>query len=66
MSKALKESTRKLTRQLKDNPEVKDDQILIYGYKSQLTNHISQLMEEMAEGQTFATFKNRIDRDLEE
>lgn len=52
-------------RQLKDNPDVGGNQKLIKGYKMDLSAQIEDLMVEMAENQSFATFKNQVDKGLE-
>lgn len=49
MAKDLKNSTRKLCRQLQDNPDVDGNRMLIKQYKRQLQIHIDELMEEMYE-----------------
>ena len=49
VSKELRGQTRKLMRQLKDNPDVGGNQKLIKGYKSELSVQIEELMVEMAE-----------------
>ena len=51
VSKELRTQTRKLMRQLKDNPDVGGNQKLIKGYKNELAAMTEELMEEMAENQ---------------
>ena len=65
VSKELRGQTRKLMRQLKDNPDVGGNQKLIKGYKSELSDQIEELMVEMAEQQSFNNFKTQVDKGLE-
>ena len=51
VSVELRGQTRKLMRQLKDNPDVGGNQKLIKGYKNELATMMESLMEEMAENQ---------------
>lgn len=47
MAKDLKNSTRKLCRQLQDNPDVDGNRTLIKQYKKQLQISVEELIEEM-------------------
>ena len=47
-------------RQLQDNPDVPGNQRLIKSYKNELTNMVEDLMNEMAENQTFGPFRNAV------
>ena len=53
-------------RQLKDNPDVLGNQKLIKDYKTSLCTMTEDLMGEMAENQTFQSFKRDIDVKSEE
>jgi hypothetical protein len=66
VAKNLKNSTRKLCRQLQDNPDVDGNRTLIKTYKKSLQIDIDQLMNEMYDAQTFSNFKNTIDKAIEE
>ena len=52
-------------RQLQDNPDVSGNQRLIKTYKTELTNDIELLMEEMYENQTFQQFGQKVRLGLE-
>ena len=65
VSVELRGQTRKLMRQLKDNPDVGGNQKLIKGHKTDLAVMIECLMEEMADNQTFTSFKVEVDKGLE-
>jgi len=65
VSKELKNSTRKLCRQLQDNPDVGGNQKLIKQYKLDLINMMMELMEEQAENQQFIKFKEDVDKGLQ-
>jgi alkyl hydroperoxide reductase subunit AhpC len=49
VSKDLRNSTRKLMRQLKENPDVQGNQKLIKDHKNNLCSMTEALMHEMAE-----------------
>jgi IQ domain-containing protein G len=66
VSKDLKTSTRKLCRQLQDNPDVGGNQQLIKKYKSELGDQLNNLMVEMAKNQTYTSFKKKIDKETED
>ena len=65
VSVELRTQTRKLMRQLKDNPDVGGNQKLIKGYKNDLAAMTEELMDEMAENQQYSNFKNGVDKGLE-
>jgi hypothetical protein len=65
VSKELRDQTKKLMRQLKDNPDVGGNQKLIKGYKGELVLMMGELMGEMAENQQYSDFKNAIDSGIE-
>lgn len=62
VSNKLRVSTRKLCRQLKDNPDVGGNQKLIKVYKSELCNVSEDMMKFMAENQSFSEFKSFVDK----
>jgi len=66
VSKDLKQSTKKLMRQLKDNPDVFGNQKLIKDYKTVLCGLTEELMQEMANNLSFGSFKKEIDNRSEE
>lgn len=66
MAKDLKSSTRKLCRQLQDNPDVTGNQILIKQYKKKLEHDLADLMELMNENQSFSSFKQLIDNEVKQ
>lgn len=63
VAKDLKESTRKLCRQLQDNPDVKGNQREIRKHKNDLIEWNSRLMEELQELK-YDTFANDIAKEL--
>lgn len=62
VSNKLRVSTRKLCRQLKDNPDVGGNQKLIKVYKSELITVSEDMMKFMAENQSFSEFKTYVDK----
>ena len=64
MAKDLKESTRKLCRQLKENPDVEGNQKKIKKHKNELMQWNSNLEQELKEHLKFENFANNIQRDL--
>jgi hypothetical protein len=60
----LKNSTRKLCRQLKDQPDVPGNQKLIKNYKTDVTVMMEELMNEAAENQSFSNFRNEVTNGL--
>lgn len=64
MAKDLKESTRKLCRQLKENPDVEGNQKEIKKHKNELMQWNSNLEQELKEHLKFENFANNIQRDL--
>lgn len=64
MAKDLKESTRKLCRQLKENPDVEGNQKEIKKHKRELMDWNRLLEEELTRDLKFENFANNIQRDL--
>jgi len=60
----LKHSTRKLCRQLKDNPDVGGNQKLIKQYKNELCVISEEKMKFMADNQSFSEFKTKVDKGI--
>lgn len=65
MAKDLKESTRKLCRQLQDNPDVEGNQREIKKHKNDLCVWNEKLKKELNEELKFETFANNIARELQ-
>lgn len=64
VAKDLKESTRKLCRQLQDNPDVEGNQREIRKHKNDLIERNSEVMDELQSELKFENFARRIEEDL--
>lgn len=64
VSNELKGQTKKLCRQLQDNPDVGGNQKLIKIHKTELCAMIEEVIHEMEETQGYGNFQNKISEDI--
>jgi len=62
----LKESTKKLCRQLQKKPDVEGNSNQVKGHNKSLVKIIGDVAEEMITDVTFSTYRSKIDKELEE
>ena len=66
VAKDLKESTKKLCRQLQKKPDVEGNATQVKSHKNSLSKIIKDVSEEMMNGLSYADFKARVDGEFEE
>lgn len=64
MSNELKGQTKKLCRQLQDNPDVGGNQKLIKMHKAELCDMVEQVIHEMEDSQGYGIFQKKIEDDI--
>ena len=65
VSKELRRSTKKLMRQLKDNPDVQGNSKLIKDHKNNLCAMTESIMDEMRNDLYYTKFKKEVDYEIE-